>query len=116
MRWNSGFILNFLAMVILSSIALAIVLLPVLPSKSVGNHWAIVTDKPMQVHDGRHGVGAWRFARLDDGQEGTLRLPMGEAIPEPGTRLCVEAVQPGVGALLRLRRIPDQVCGPDPKL
>jgi hypothetical protein len=108
-------ILKVAAMVTISSMVIALILLQMLPAKSVGNHWASVTDQPMQVSEGRYGVGAWRFARLDDGQEGTLRLPVGEAIPEPGARLCVAAVKPGVGGLLRLRRIRDQDCGPDPQ-
>jgi hypothetical protein len=103
------------AMVVLSLMIVGLLLLQMLPAKSMGNHWASITDQPMQVHEGRYGVGAWRFARLDDGQEGTVRLPMGEAIPEPGTRLCVAAVKPGFGGLLRLRRIEDQDCGPDPQ-
>jgi hypothetical protein len=100
---------------LLSLLVIGLLLVQMLPSKSLGNHWATVTNQPMQVSEGRYGVGAWRFARLDDGQEGTLRLPMGEAVPEPGTRLCVAAVKPSFGSMLRLRPVKEQDCGPDPK-
>jgi hypothetical protein len=113
MRLRFARVMRIAAVVTLSLLVVGLLLIPMLPSKSVGNHWASITDQRLQISEGRYGAGAWRFARLDDGQEGTLRLPMGQAIPEPGTRLCVAAVKPGFGGLLRLRRVKEQDCGPD---